>query len=256
MAGIPAALADALRSRYLLERELGRGGMATVYLARDLKHDRSVALKVLHTDLAAALGSVRFLLEIRQVARLQHPHILPVHDSGDSAGRLWFTMPYVEGESLRARLLHGGELPIREAVRLLRDVVDALAYAHRHGLVHRDIKPDNVLISGQHAIVADFGVAKALSIAGDRSSQTSAGLSLGTPGYMPPEQAAGDPHVDHRADIYAVGVLAYEMLTGELPFTGPTAQAILTAQLTQRPLPLSAVRPNVSAALEDLVARC
>ena len=183
MAGIPAALADALRSRYLLERELGRGGMATVYLARDLKHDRSVALKVLHTDLAAALGSERFLLEIRQVARLQHPHILPVHDSGDSAGRLWFTMPYVEGESLRARLLHGGELPIGEAVRLLRDVVDALAYAHRHGLVHRDIKPDNVLISGQHAIVADFGVAKALSIAGDRSSQTSAGLSLGTPGY-------------------------------------------------------------------------
>jgi eukaryotic-like serine/threonine-protein kinase len=253
---VPPTLTEALRERYLLERELGRGGMATVYLARDLKHDRAVALKVLHPDLAAAVGSERFLLEIRLVARLQHPHILPIHDSGESAGQLWFTMPYVEGESLRARLNREGELPIGETIRLLRDVTDALAYAHQHGLVHRDIKPDNVLISGHHAVVADFGVAKALSAAGETSSRTSAGMAIGTPGYMSPEQASGDPHVDARADIYAVGMLAYEMLTGELPFSAPTVQAILAAQLTQRPPPISAKRPNVSSALETLVMRC
>ena len=253
---MPPTLSEALRERYLLERELGRGGMATVYLARDLKHDRAVALKVLRSDLAAAVGSERFLQEIRRVARLQHPHILAIHDSGESAGQLWFTMPYVEGESLRARLTREGELPIGEAIRLLGEVADALAYAHQHGLVHRDIKPDNVLISGHHAVVADFGVAKALSAAEETSSRTSAGMAIGTPGYMAPEQAAGDPHVDARADIYAVGMLAYEMLTGELPFTAPTIQAIFAAQLTKAPPPISSRRPNVSSALETLVMRC
>ena len=254
---MPSALSEALRDRYLLERELGRGGMATVHLARDLKHDRLVALKVLHPELATALGSERFLLEIRHVARLQHLHILPIHDSGESAGHLWYTMPYVEGASVRSRLNREGELPIGETVRVLRDVADALAYAHEHGLVHRDIKPDNVLISGHHAVVADFGVAKALSAAaGGGSPHTSAGMTFGTPGYMPPEQAAGDPHVDARSDIYALGVLAYEMLTGELPFTGPTAQAVLAAQLTREPAALKAKRPNVPASLEALVTSC
>jgi eukaryotic-like serine/threonine-protein kinase len=253
---VPPPLADALRDRYVLERELGRGGMATVYLARDLKHDRAVALKVLHPEVGAALGSERFLREIRLVARLQHPHILPVHDSGESAGRLWFTMPYVEGESLRSRLVREGELPIGDAVRLLRDVADALAYAHQHGLVHRDIKPDNVLISGHHAMVADFGVAKAVSEAGEVSSRTTAGMALGTPGYMSPEQATGDPHVDARTDIYALGVLAYEMLTGQPPFAGPTVQAIFTAQLSRPPIPVGSKRQSVSSALETLVMRC
>ena len=251
-----SSLGKALPDRYQLERELGRGGMATVYLARDLKHDRMVAIKVLHPELAATLGPERFLREIKVVAGLQHPNILPVHDSGEAIGRLWFAMPYVEGESLRARLAREGELPVGEAVRLLRDVVDALACAHQHGVVHRDIKPDNVLLSGHHAIVADFGVAKALSAAADDSALTSAGMAIGTPAYMAPEQAAADPHADHRADIYAVGAMAYEMLTGQPPFTGPTPQAVLAAQLTDKPQSFAKARPSVPPALEALVLRC
>ncbi|HEU4524905.1 MAG TPA: serine/threonine-protein kinase, partial [Gemmatimonadales bacterium] len=251
-----SSLGEALPDRYRLERELGRGGMATVYLARDLRHDRQVAIKVLHPALAASLGPERFLREIKVVAGLQHPNILPVHDSGEAAGRLWFAMPYVEGESLRARLVRMGELPVDEAVRLLRDVVDALACAHQHGVVHRDIKPDNVLLSGHHAIVADFGVAKALSAAVDDSALTSEGMAIGTPAYMAPEQVAADPHADHRADIYAVGAMAYEMLTGHPPFTGPTPQVVLAAQLTDRPRSLAGVRPSVPPALEVLVLRC
>jgi serine/threonine-protein kinase len=230
--------------------------MATVYLARDLQHDRMVAIKVLHPELATSLGPDRFLREIKVVAGLQHPTILPVHDSGEAAGRLWFAMPYVEGESLRARLAREGELPIGEAVRLLRDVVDALACAHQHGVVHRDIKPDNVLLSGHHAMVADFGVAKALTAATDDSALTSVGMAIGTPTYMAPEQAAADPHADHRVDIYAVGALAYEMLTGHPPFTGPTPQAVLAAQLTDQPRSLAKARPSVPPALEALVLRC
>jgi protein kinase-like protein len=251
-----SALARALPDRYQLERELGRGGMATVYLARDLKHDRMVAIKVLQPELAASLGPERFLREIKVVAGLQHPNILPVNDSGEAISRLWFAMPYVEGESLRARLAREGELPVGEAVRLLRDVVDALACAHQHGVVHRDIKPDNVLLSGHHAVVADFGVAKALSAAADDSALTSAGMAIGTPAYMAPEQATADPHADHRADIYAVGAMAYEMLTGRPPFTGPTPQAVLAAQLTDTPQSFAKARPSVPPALEALVLRC
>jgi len=197
-----ASLAD----RYRLERELGHGGMATVYLAEDLRHHRQVAVKVLRPDLAATLGPERFLREIEVAARLHHPHILPLYDSGDAGGFLFYVMPYEPGQSLRERLDREKELPIRDVVRLLHDVVDALAHAHQSGLVHRDIKPENVLLSGRHALVTDFGVAKAVSEATGRQKLTTIGVALGTPAYMAPEQAAADPHIDHRADIYAVGV--------------------------------------------------
>ncbi|MGH7675350.1 MAG: serine/threonine-protein kinase, partial [Gemmatimonadales bacterium] len=251
-------LKAALAGRYAIERELGSGGMATVYLAEDLKHHRNVALKVMRPELAATLGSGRFLREVETAARLQHPHILPLHDSGEADGFLYFVMPFVEGESLRARLTREGELPIAEAVRLLRDVVDALshAHAHAHGVVHRDVKPDNVLLSGRHAMVTDFGVAKAVSEATGRHGLTTAGVALGTPAYMAPEQAAADPHIDHRADVYAVGALAYELLTGHPPFEGTNAQQVLSAHLTQAPAPVTARRPAVPAALEAVVMRC
>ena len=208
MPDAPSKLAEALSGRYTIERELGAGGMATVYLAEDMKHRRNVAVKVLRAELAATVGPDRFLREIETVAQLTHPHILPLHDSGDANGFLYYVMPYVEGESLRSRLAREGELPIADAVRLLRDVADALALAHRRGVVHRDIKPDNVLLSGQHAYVTDFGVAKAVSEATGRQQLTTVGVTLGTPTYMAPEQAAADPNVDHRADLYAFGVLA------------------------------------------------
>jgi len=249
-------LAAALAGRYAIERELGSGGMATVYLAEDLKHHRKVALKVMRPELAATLGSARFLREVETAARLQHPHILPLHDSGEAGGFLYFVMPFVEGESLRTRLAREGELPVGEAVRLLRDVVDALSHAHAHGVVHRDVKPDNVLLSGRHAMVTDFGVAKAVSEATGRHGLTTAGVALGTPAYMAPEQAAADPHIDHRADIYAVGALAYELLTGRPPFEGTNAQQVLSAHLTQAPVPVTGRRPAVPAALEAVVMRC
>ena len=215
---VDSALTVALAGRYAVERELGQGGMATVYLARDLRHERQVALKVLRAELAASLGPERFLREIKLAAQLQHPHILPLHDSGEAAGFLYYVMPYVEGESLRARLARYGELPVHDAVKLLIEVTDALAYAHERGVVHRDIKPDNVLLSGRHALVTDFGVAKAVSEATGRQQLTTAGVALGTPAYMAPEQATADPGVDHRADLYAVGVLGYELLAGHPPF--------------------------------------
>lgn len=230
--------------------------MATVFLARDLRHQRAVAVKVLHPEIAAALGPERFLGEIRIAANLQHPHLLPLLDSGEADGFLYYIMPYIEGESLRERLTREHELPVPEAVRILRDVVDALAYAHAHGVVHRDIKPDNVMLSGRHAMVTDFGVAKAVSGATGRQALTTAGVALGTPAYMAPEQAAADPHLDHRVDIYAVGVLAYELLTGRTPFTGPTAQAMLAAQLTEQPEPLTKHRQKVPAALAAAVMKC
>ncbi len=195
--------------------------MATVYLAEDLKHHRKVAVKVLRSEIAAALGPERFLREIAIAAQLQHPHILTLIDSGEADSFLYYVMPYVEGESLRVKLAREGELPINEALRVLREVVDALKHAHQHGLVHRDIKPDNVLLSDDHAVVTDFGVAKAVSEATGRQQLTTAGVALGTPAYMAPEQAAADPNVDHRADIYAVGVLAYEMLSGRSPGARP-----------------------------------
>jgi len=253
---VPDALRQALADRYAIERELGQGGMATVYLAEDLKHHRQVAIKVLKPELAAAVGSERFLREIEIAAQLSHPHILPLHDSGAADGFLYYVMPYVEGESLRDRLQRAGTLPIGDTLRLLRDVADALAYAHQHGVVHRDIKPDNVMLAGRHALVTDFGVAKAVSAAGEGAQLTSVGISVGTPAYMAPEQAAADPNVDHRADLYAFGVLAYEMLAGHLPFADASAQAVMMAHLTERPRPLLEVREGVPLALAATVMRC
>jgi len=249
---LTAALAD----RYRILREVGAGGMATVYLAEDLRHGRQVALKVLRPELAATLGSERFFREIQVAARLQHPHILPLHDSGEAGGFLYYVMPFVEGESLRERLARSGELPIHDAVKILVEVVDALAYAHQQGVVHRDIKPDNVMLSGRHALVTDFGVAKAVSEATGRQQLTTAGVALGTPSYMAPEQAAADPNLDHRVDIYAVGAMAYELLTGRPPFTGMSSQQILAAHVTQAPEPLSRHRPSCPPALEAVVMRC
>ena len=246
----------ALAGRYQIEREIGQGGMATVYLARDVKHDRKVALKVLRPDLAATLGPDRFLREVRIAANLQHPHVLPLYDSGEADGFLYYVMPFVDGESLRAKLDRAGELPVSEAVRILKEVTDALAYAHEQGVVHRDIKPDNVMLSGRHALVTDFGVAKAVSEATGRQQITTAGVALGTPAYMAPEQAAADPHVDHRADIYALGAMAYELLAGRPPFTGKTPQQVLSAHVTMAPEPVTAHRAAVPLELANLVMRC
>ncbi len=244
-------LERSLAGRYTIERELGRGGMATVYLAQDVRHDRPVALKVLHPELAATLGPERFQREIRLAARLQHPHILTVLDSGESAGRLWFTMPFIEGESLRDRLNREKQLPLDDALRIARESADALEYAHQHGIVHRDIKPENILLSGNHALVADFGIARAIS-ADEHLTQT--GLAIGTPAYMSPEQSAGDRALDARTDVYSLGVVLYEMLVGEPPFTGPTAQAIVSRRMTEAPRPLRSIRESVPEALEHAVS--
>jgi serine/threonine-protein kinase len=249
-------LQQALGGAYRIERELGQGGMATVFLADDLKHDRKVAVKVLRPELAAALGAERFTREIRIAARLQHPHILPLLDSGQAEGFLYYVMPYVDGQSLRDRLAREGELPVHEAVRILVEIVDALAFAHAQGVVHRDIKPDNVMLSGRHALVMDFGVAKALSEATGRTTMTTAGVALGTPSYMAPEQATADPNLDHRVDVYAVGVVAYELLTGRTPFAGLTPQQMLAAHVTETPAPLSRYRPSLSPALQAVVMKC
>ena len=249
-------LTSALSDRYTIERELGAGGMATVYLAEDLKHERQVAVKVLRPELAAALGAERFHQEIKIAANLHHPHILPLYDSGEAGGFLYYVMPYEEGQSLRDKLAKEGELPIAEAVRILRDVVDALSDAHEHGVVHRDIKPDNVLLTKHHALVTDFGVAKAVSEATGRQQLTTEGVALGTPTYMAPEQAAADPHIDHRADIYAVGAVAYELLTGRPPFLGTTQQELLAAHVMQTPDPVTKYRESVPPALAELVMKC
>jgi Tol biopolymer transport system component len=230
--------------------------MATVYLARDLRHERLVALKVLRPELAATLGPERFLQEIKLAAQLQHPHILPVHDSGEAGGFLYYVMPYVDGESLRTRLTRHGELPIQDAVKILLEVTDALAYAHGRGVVHRDIKPDNVMLSGRHALVMDFGVAKAVSEATGRQQLTTAGVALGTPAYMAPEQAAAEPHLDHRVDLYALGSMGYELVSGTPPLTGRTAQEVLAAHMTQRPEPLCARRPACPPGLEAVIMKC
>jgi serine/threonine-protein kinase len=244
-----AALAD----RYPIERELGHGGMATVYLAHDARHGRRVALKVLHPALAAGLGTERFLREVRIAAGLQHPHILPVHDSGEAAGRLYYVMPYVEGETLRARLNRTGPLPVDESVRLAREVLDALGHAHRHEVVHRDIKPENLLLSEGHALVADFGIAKALVAAGDERL-TETGWSVGTPPYMSPEQIGGEA-VDGRSDLYGLACVLQEMLTGEPPFTGATAQELFAKHVRDRPPPLRTRRPEAPPAVEQAIGR-
>ena len=229
-------IGKSLSDSYRVERELGRGGMATVYLAHDIKHDRPVALKVVHED-AAGVTPARFLREIRTAARLQHPHILPVHDSGQALDLLWYTMPYVEGESLRDRLTREGRLPLDQVVRLTREVAEALAYAHGRGVVHRDIKPENILLSQGHALLADFGIAKA-AVGTDDGTVTQVGVALGTPAYMSPEQAVGDRDVDHRSDIYSLGCLVYELLAGSPPFVARTGMALIVKHLTQEPPPI------------------
>ena len=252
--GTASKLADALHDRYVIERELGRGGMATVYLARDLKHGRHVALKVLHPELAASLGPERFQREIETVARLQHPHILTVHDSGEAAGQLWFTMPFVEGESLRDRLRREQQLPVEVALRIATDAARALQYAHDHGVIHRDVKPENLLLTKDGStLVADFGIARALSAGNDRLTET--GISVGTPAYMSPEQAAGDRTLDARTDVYALGAVLYEMLAGEPPFTGPTAQAVIAKRFSGEVPQVRRVRPSVPESVEQAVTR-
>ena len=249
-----AALTAAVADRYAIDRELGRGGMATVYLARDLKHERFVALKTLRPEIALALGHERFLREIKLAARLQHPNILAVYDSGDANGTLYYVMPFVEGESLRDRLEREPQLPLGDAIQITREVADALAYAHSHDVVHRDIKPENILLSGGHAIVADFGIARAVSAAGgDKLTET--GLAIGTPAYMSPEQASGTGHVDRRSDIYSLACVLYETLAGQPPFTGPTAQAIMARHSLDHVPRLRIVREAIPDALEAVVNR-
>ena len=244
----------ALAGRYVIDRELGHGGMATVYLARDLKHERFVALKTLRPEIAAALGSERFLREIKLAARLQHPNILAVYDSGDAAGTLYYVMPYVEGESLRDRLGREIQLPLEDALRIATEVADALGYAHEHDVVHRDIKPENIMLSGGHAIVADFGIARAISAAGgDKLTET--GIAIGTPTYMSPEQSAGTGQVDRRSDIYSLGCVLYETLAGQPPFTGPTAQAIIARHSLDSVPRLRVVREAIPDALEAVIKR-
>src|SRR2546425_458958 len=256
VADLQARLQVALGPGFRVEHELGGGGMSRVFLAQERELGRQVVVKVLPPEMAAGVNAERFRREIQLAASLQHPHIVPLLAAGHADDLVYYTMPLIEGESLRAKLAHEGELPIAEAVRILRDVADALAYAHAHGVAHRDIKPDNVLITNHHAVVTDFGVAKALSQASGKSSLTSAGVALGTPAYMAPEQAAADPHTDHRCDIYAVGALGYEMLTGRPPFTGATPQHVLAAQVTEAPEPVTKRRSAVPAALAQLVMRC
>ncbi|HSQ32041.1 MAG TPA: protein kinase [Gemmatimonadaceae bacterium] len=247
-----AQLSGALADRYRIERELGAGGMATVYLAHDLRHDRNVALKVLKPELAAVLGGERFLAEIKTTANLQHPHILALFDSGQVDGTVFYAMPFVEGESLRDRLAREKQLPIDDAIRITSEVADALAYAHAHGVIHRDIKPENILLHGGHALVADFGIALAASTTGG-TRMTETGMSLGTPTYMSPEQAMGERTLDARTDLYALGCVLYEMLTGDPPFTGSTAQAIVAKVLTEKPAPIIAQRDRVPQHVEDSV---
>jgi eukaryotic-like serine/threonine-protein kinase len=253
MDDLGAGLREGLADRYTLERELGRGGMATVYLAQDLRHDRPVALKVLHFELAASLGPDRFQREIRFAARLQHPHILTVLDSGEAGGRLWFTMPFVEGESLRDRLRRERQLPVADALQIAREAARALDYAHQHGIVHRDIKPENILLTRDGStLVADFGIARALE-GDDKLTQT--GMVIGTPAYMSPEQASGDKGIDARTDIYSLGAVLYEMLAGEAPYTGPTAQAIIAKRLMDPVPSVRRVRPNVPEAVDEAIRR-
>src|SRR5437879_5909496 len=246
----------ALSPDYRVERERGGGGMSRVFLAVEMELGRPGVIKGWPPERAPGVSMHRCRAEIQLAAALQHPHIVPLLHAGHVGEVLYYTMPLIEGESLRAKLARDGALPITDAVRILQDVIDALAYAHRQGVAHRDIKPDNVLISDHHAVVTDFGVAKALGEATGETSLTSVGVTLGTPAYMAPEQAAADPHVDHRCDIYAVGTLAYEMLTGRPPFTGGTPQQLLAAQVSEAPAPLSKYRTTVPPALAETVMRC
>jgi serine/threonine protein kinase len=249
-------LRAALGDVYRIERELGAGGMGTVFLAEDLRHGRKVAIKVLRPDFAASAGRDRFLREIRIAAGLQHPNIVGLIDSGGAGDLLYFVMPYVEGSTLRVRLARDGELPIAEGLRLLREIAEALAYAHGRGVVHRDVKPENVLFVAGHAQLADFGVAKALADPDLDAAETATGVAVGSPGYMAPEAAAGAASVDHRADIYAFGVLAFEVLTGQHPFLGTEPARSRRAQPSEPAAPIRELRPGVPAELDELVLRC
>ena len=262
MRDLATRLKDALDGRYSIKREVGRGGMATVFLARDLRHDRNVALKVLHPAIASGIGSKRFEQEIRLAARLQHPHVVPVHDSGaapDLEGEpdlLWFTMPFVSGESLRERLRREGQLPVADAVRIARQVADALDHAHREGVIHRDIKPENILLTGNHALVTDFGVAVAASSGAGApvDTLTATGTAIGTITYMSPEQSTAQRDLDGRTDQYSVACVLYEMLVGEPPFTGATGQIVMSRRLTEDPRPVRMTRPGVPPALEQAIS--
>lgn len=249
-------LASSVADRYRITRKLGAGGMADVYLAQDLRHGREVAIKAMRPALAETLGAERFLREIRLLARLQHPHILSLVDSGEAGGVLYFVMPYLAGGSLRARLDRERELPLADALHVLREIAGALEYAHGEGVVHRDIKPENVLFSAGHAQVADFGVSRIVSEGSVGTALTTAGMTIGTPQYMAPEQTTGDPKVDHRADLYAFGVLAYEMLAGVPPFVASSAAQVMAMHLSEEPVPLSKRRPSVPSALAEMVMRC
>src|SRR5688572_18163880 len=247
-------LSSALAASYRIDREIGAGGMATVYVAQDVRHDRKVAIKVLHPELSAVIGADRFLAEIKTTAALQHPHILPLFDSGSADGLLFYVMPFVDGETLRAKLSREKQLPISDAVRITREVANALDYAHRRGVIHRDIKPENILLHEGQALVADFGIALAVqSAGGQRMTQT--GLSLGTPQYMSPEQAMGERQIDARADQYALAAVTYEMLCGEPPFTGPSVQAIVARVLSEEPRPITTQRRAVPPEVEGAVLR-
>src|SRR4051812_41393826 len=255
---MPAQLNAALAGRYTIEREIGRGGMATVYLARDVRHSRNVALKVLSPELGAVVGAERFLAEIQVTANLQHPNLLPLFDSGEADGLLFYVMPYVAGESLRARLDRERQLPVDEALHIAISIAEALDYAHRNGVIHRDLKPENILLHEGQPLVTDFGIALAVSKAGgERITQT--GLSLGTPQYMSPEQATGDRAIDGRSDIYSLGAVLYEMLSGDPPYSGSTAQAMIARLLTERPRSLLTVRetvpPHVDASIQCALAK-
>jgi len=254
MTDATSRLSTALADRYVIERELGRGGMATVYLAEDLKHHRRVAVKVLRPELAAALGGERFLREIETTAALHHPHILPLYDSGDADGFLYYVMPFIEGESLRDRLEREKQLPLEDALQIAREVVDALSYAHSRGVIHRDIKPENILLESGHAMVADFGIARAVSAAGG-GTLTGTGVTVGTPVYMSPEQAAGERALDGRSDLYSLGCVLYEMLAGQPPFTGPTVESLVRQHLTAEAPPITQMRSTVPAEVAAAVQR-
>ena len=256
MPDFPARLQAALGAQYQLDKELGGGGMSRVFLADEVALGRKVVIKVLPPEMTSGVNQDRFRREVQLAARLQHPHIVPLLAAGAGGDLLWYAMPFIEGESLRAKLAKGGELPVAETVRILREVVDALAYAHGQGVVHRDIKPDNVLLSGRHALVTDFGVAKAVSESTGSGALTSLGLALGTPAYMAPEQASAEPNVDQRADLYALGAMGYEMLVGQPPFSGLSAQAVLAAHLTKQAPTITSQRAAVPQALDQLIMRC
>ena len=254
MAAVGGFLAGALSDRYSLEREVGRGGMATVYLARDLREQRPVAIKVMHRGLAASLGSERFLREIEIASSLAHPLIVPLYDSGDAGGVLYYVMPFVEGESLYERLEREKRLPLDDALRIAHDVAEALGYAHRRGVLHRDVKPENILLAGGHALVADFGLARALGAA-DRRKLTETGVLLGTVFYMSPEQICADHELDQRADIYSLGCILYEMLTGEPPYSGRSLEDVISRIIRAPVPPVQRLRAGVPATVDQAIGR-